>query len=56
LRNAGGVMRRVLFVKGQPVASDSAQPMTSTGRGNQITVRFGSNERYDLPDALLTGG
>jgi hypothetical protein len=55
LRNTGGAARRVLFVKGQPVASDSAQPMTSTRQGNQITVRFGGNERYDLPDALVTG-
>lgn len=49
-------VRHVLFVKGQAVASDSAQPMTSSRQGDLITVRFGGDERYDLPDALLTGG
>jgi len=56
LRAANGRARNVLFVKGQPVASDSAQPMTSSRQGELITVRFGSDERYDVPDALLTGG
>lgn len=56
LRSANGLVRNVLFVKGQPVASDSAQPMTSSRQGDVVTVRFGSDERYDVPDALLTGG
>ena len=56
LRGANALVRNVLFVKGQPVASDSAQPMTSSRQGDVVTVRFGSDERYDLPDALLTGG
>jgi hypothetical protein len=30
--------------------------MTSNRQGDVVTVRFGSDERYDLPDALLTGG
>jgi hypothetical protein len=56
LRSGSGFARNVLFVKGQPVASDSAQPMTSSRQGDLTTVRFGSDERYDVPDALLTGG
>ena len=56
MRSASGLVRTVLFVKGQPVASDSAQPMTASRQGDRITVRFGSDERYDVPDALLTGG
>ena len=56
LRGANGLVRRVLFVKGQPVASDSAQPMTSTHLGDLVTVRFDGDERYDVPDVLLTGG
>lgn len=56
LRGANGLVRNVLFVKGQPVASDSAQPMTSSRQGDVVTVRLGSDERYDVPDALLTGG
>ncbi len=56
LRGANGQVRNVLFVKGQPVASDSAQPMNSSREGDVVTVRFGGDERYELPDALLTGG
>ncbi|MGZ8273171.1 MAG: hypothetical protein ACXWUM_04590 [Burkholderiaceae bacterium] len=56
LRGPNGLGRNVLFVKGQPVASDSAQPMTSSRQGDLTTVRLGSDERYDVPDALLTGG
>jgi hypothetical protein len=56
LRGANGLVRNVLFVKGQPVASDSAQPMTSSRQGDGVTVRVGDDERYDVPDALLTGG
>jgi len=56
LRGANGLIRNVLLVKGQAVASDSAQPMTQSRQGDVTTVRFGSDERYDLPDALLNGG
>jgi hypothetical protein len=56
IRSANGSVRNVLFVKGQAVASDSAQPMTSSRQGDVLTVRFGSDEHYAVPDALLTGG
>jgi hypothetical protein len=56
LRGANALVRQVLFVKGQPVASDSAQPMTSSRQADRATVRFGSDEWYEIPDALLTGG
>lgn len=56
LRDPNTLVRNVLFIKGQPVASDSAQPMTSSRQGDTVAVRFGSDERYDLPDALITGG
>jgi len=56
LRGVNGLVRNVLFVKGQPLASDSAQPMTSSRQGDLTTVRLGSDERYEVPDALLTGG
>lgn len=56
LRGAGGLLRQVLFVKGQAVASDSPQPLASTRQGDSLTVTFGSDERYEVPDALLNGG
>ena len=48
LLGANGRVRNLLFVKGQPVASDSAQPMTSSRQGDRVTVRFG--EPYVLWD------
>lgn len=55
MRGARGLLRSVLFVGGQPMASDSAQPMTSSRDSDVATVHFGSDERYEVPDALLTG-
>ena len=48
--------RRILFVKGQPVASDSTDPLTFARQGDVTTVKLGSDERYEIPDALVTGG
>ncbi len=56
LRGANGQVRKVLFSKGQAVASDSAQPMSFNRQGDLGTLTFGSDERYELPDAFLTGG
>jgi hypothetical protein len=56
VRGANGIVRRVLFVKGAPVASDSPQPLTSTRQGDLTTVRVGADERFDIPDVLLSGG
>jgi hypothetical protein len=48
--------RRILFVKGQPVAPDSTDPLTFTRQGDVTTVKLGTDERYEIPDALVTGG
>jgi hypothetical protein len=48
--------RRILFVKGQPVASDSTDPLTFTRQGDVTTVKLGADERYEIPEALVTGG
>jgi hypothetical protein len=50
------VPRRILFVKGKPVASDSSDPLTFTRRGDVTTVKLGDEERYEIPDALVAGG
>ena len=51
LQGANGLVRNLLFVKGEPLASDSAQPMAWSHQGHMVTVRFGSDERYDAPRA-----
>jgi hypothetical protein len=52
----GSVPRRILFVKGKPVASDSSAPLTFTRQGDVTTVKLGEGERYEIHDALIFGG
>jgi heat shock protein HslJ len=48
--------RRILFVKGEPKASDSSQSMTSSRNEQGWTVTFGSDERFEIPEPLVLGG
>jgi len=50
------VPRRILFVKGKPVASDSPFPVTYSRRDDRTIVTFDTDERYEIPDALVFGG
>jgi hypothetical protein len=51
-----GVTRRILFVKGKPVASDSSQPTTASRKGDVTIVKFESGEFYEIVDAMIFGG
>jgi len=51
-----GFTRRILFVEGKPVASDSSEKMTVTRKGEVTTVKFESGEFYEIPDLLIFGG
>ncbi len=53
---ADSVMRRILFVKGKPVASDSPYPVVFTRKVDLTIVTFDTDERYEIPDALVFGG
>lgn len=55
---AGTVKRRVLFVKGKPTASDSAEAFTFERKEELTVVKFGDDpsERYFIPDLLIFGG
>jgi len=48
--------RRILFVKGMPVASDSPEALKFTRQGDVTTVKLGADEWYAIPDALVVGG
>jgi hypothetical protein len=50
--------RSILFVKGEPVASDAraTDTLTSERKGDTTIVKLGTSELYEIPDALLTGG
>lgn len=52
----GGFKRNILFVKLQPMASDSREAMTYAREGDVTAVKLGSEERVDIPDALVAGG
>jgi hypothetical protein len=56
MRGARGLVRQVLFVQGHAVASDAAEPLRATRSGDVLTVQIGSDESYEIRDALLTGG
>ena len=51
-----GFTRRILFVQGKPVASDSSEKMTVTRQGDVTTVKFESGEYYEIVEALVIGG
>ena len=51
-----GIKRRILFVKGKAVASDSAEKMTVTRKGDVTVVKFESGEFYEIVDAMIFGG
>jgi hypothetical protein len=50
------VPRRILFVKGKPVASDSPYPVVLSRKDDATIVTFDTDERYEIPDALIFGG
>jgi hypothetical protein len=50
--------RSILFVDGKPVASDgmATDTLSSERRGDVTIVRLGEEERYEIVDALVSGG
>jgi hypothetical protein len=50
------IPRRILFVKGQPVASDASFPMAFSRKDYVTIVTFDTGERYEIPDMLVFGG
>jgi hypothetical protein len=53
----GSAMRRILFVKGEPKASDTFLPMRfeKNARG-EPEVGFGGEERFTVSESLVSGG
>jgi hypothetical protein len=51
-----GQVRRILFVKGQVVASDAQQAFKATRTADGWLVEFGDGERYEVPEPLVMGG
>jgi heat shock protein HslJ len=56
LRWAENGLRRILFVKGEPKAADTSQPLNFTRNERGWTVKFGDDERFEIPEPLVFGG
>jgi hypothetical protein len=56
IQQDGKVKRRLLFLKGKPVASDASAAMRVTRQGGVTTVEFDSGEHYEIVDGLILGG
>lgn len=48
--------RRILFVTGKPITSDSSDPLNFSRKDDVTIVTFDSGERYEIPDAFIFGG
>jgi hypothetical protein len=51
-----GMKRRILFVDGKPVATDSSQKFTVSEAKGIFTVKFENGEFYEIVDSLVFGG
>lgn len=56
LKGPNQLLRQILFVKGQPVSSNIPLKMITSRDGDTTVVDIDGQERYDIPDALLSGG
>ena len=56
VRGGNGLKRQILFVKGDPMASDATNPVTSKRDGETTFVKIAPDETYTIPDTLLRGG
>lgn len=56
VRWADGSKRRLLFVKGSAMSSDAPETLSAERKGDVTTVRLGTLERFEIPDALVGGG
>ena len=51
-----GVKRTIDFKNGAAVATNSNAALVSARKSDLITVTIGTNERYEMPDAVINGG
>ena len=51
-----GFKRRILFVRHEMIAADSTEPTVFERRSNFTIVRLGGDERFEIQEALVTGG
>lgn len=52
----GGGQRYIYFENGQATSSDSEGGITSQKQSDLYLIRIGTNERFEIPDAVIYGG
>lgn len=52
----GGVVRHVAFAGGKAVSSDGPAGLEVERAGDTSVITLGSGDRFEIPDALVTGG
>jgi hypothetical protein len=53
---SGEALRRILIVQGKAICADSPDPISQSHDGDRYTIRIGTDERFEFPDAFVTGG
>lgn len=56
LQTPDGGQRHIYFKNGRPDSSDANAPMRATRQGDTYTIRIGTVEVYEIPDAFVVGG
>jgi hypothetical protein len=51
-----GMKRNILFVRGDPLATDSRDAMTYARKGEATVVYVGKDEQVEIPEVFITGG
>ena len=52
----GGAVRHVAFAGGRAVSCDGPAPFEATRSGDTSVVTLGNGDRFEIPDALVSGG
>jgi len=52
----GDVERTIRFAAGQATSSDGAGAVSTEKAGDLNKVKIGTDERFEIPDAVLVGG
>jgi hypothetical protein len=56
VQGANQYRRSILFIRGEPVASDAMRALSYAREGDRIRIEFGKDEWVEIVEALLTGG
>lgn len=56
IKRHGRGERLITFASGQPISSDANAALTFERSGDLFLIRIGNDERYEIPEAVVSGG